>query len=81
LDLVHVVDPFLSHSVTPDFIYFRLHGGKGFKQVFSAEELLSVARLIPADKPSYVMFNNRNMLDDAGKFQATIGNMRKSGSL
>jgi uncharacterized protein YecE (DUF72 family) len=70
LDLVHVVDPFLSHSVTPDFIYFRLHGGKGFKQIFTSEELLSIARLIPAGKPSYVMFNNINMLEDAGKFQS-----------
>jgi uncharacterized protein YecE (DUF72 family) len=70
LDLVHVVDPFLSHSVTPDFIYFRLHGGKGFKQIFTSEELLGIARLIPAVKPSYVMFNNINMLEDAGKFQS-----------
>jgi uncharacterized protein YecE (DUF72 family) len=72
LDLVHVVDPFLAQTVTPDFIYFRLHGGRGFKQIFSDEELRRVARLIPAGKPSYVLFNNRNMLEDAGKFQAQI---------
>jgi uncharacterized protein YecE (DUF72 family) len=72
LDLAHVVDPFLSKSVSTDLIYFRLHGGKGFKQVFTTEDLLSVARLIPPGKPSYVMFNNRNMLEDAGKFRAII---------
>jgi uncharacterized protein YecE (DUF72 family) len=72
LDLVHVVDPFLAQSVTTDFIYFRLHGGKGFKQIFTNEELLGVARLIPPGKPSYVVFNNINMLEDAGKFQSQI---------
>ena len=69
LDLVHVVDPFLAHSVTPDFIYFRLHGGKDFKHVFSDEELRKIASLIPAGKPAYVMFNNIKMWEDARRFQ------------
>jgi uncharacterized protein YecE (DUF72 family) len=72
LDLIHVVDPFVSQSVTPEFVYFRLHGGKGFKQIFTSEELARIARLIPAGKPSYVMFNNINMMNDAGKFQSQI---------
>jgi len=70
LGLVHAVDPFLSQTVTPGFIYFRLHGGKGFKHIFTSEELLNITRLIPADTQSYVMFNNINMLEDAGKFQS-----------
>ena len=70
LDLVHVVDPFLSQSVTTDFVYFRLHGGRGFRHKFIGEELLSIARFIPASAPSYVMFNNINMLEDAMKFQS-----------
>lgn len=69
LDLVHVADPFLSQSVTADFIYLRLHGGKYFKHIFSDEELLIVAKMISADKPSYVLFNNINMLEDARRFQ------------
>jgi uncharacterized protein YecE (DUF72 family) len=69
LKLVHVVDPFLSRSVTPDFVYLRLHGGKDFKHIFSDAELQTVARLIPADKPAYVMFNNINMWDDSRRFQ------------
>jgi uncharacterized protein YecE (DUF72 family) len=69
LNLVHVVDPFLSRSVTMDFIYLRLHGGKDFKHVFSDEELLVVAGLIQAGKPAYVMFNNINMWEDARRFQ------------
>jgi uncharacterized protein YecE (DUF72 family) len=70
MNLVHAVDPFVSRWVTPEFIYFRLHGGKGFKHVFTHDELLGLAKLIPADTPAYVMFNNINMLEDARKFQA-----------
>jgi uncharacterized protein YecE (DUF72 family) len=72
LDLVHVVDPFLARSVTDDFVYFRLHGGKGFKHIFSDEELGIIASLIPARKPAYVMFNNINMWKDAARFQYLI---------
>ena len=72
LNLVHVVDPFLSRSVTKDFIYLRLHGGKDFKHVFSDEELQTVARLIPTGTPAYVMFNNIKMWDDARRFQLLI---------
>jgi uncharacterized protein YecE (DUF72 family) len=72
LNLVHVVDPFLSRSVTTDFIYLRLHGGKDFKHIFSDEELRMVAGLIQAGKPAYVMFNNINMWEDARRFQLLI---------
>jgi uncharacterized protein YecE (DUF72 family) len=70
LDLVHVVDPFLTRIVTSGLIYFRLHGGKNFKHVFTDVELQHVAGLIPAGQPAYVMFNNISMLDDATRFQA-----------
>lgn len=73
LNLIHVVDPFLSRSVTTDFIYLRLHGGKGFKHVFSDEELRMVAGLIPAGTPGYVMFNNISMWEDARRFQLLTG--------
>jgi uncharacterized protein YecE (DUF72 family) len=69
LNLVHVVDPFLSRSVTTDFIYLRLHGGKDFKHVFSDEELQTVAKLILTGTPAYVMLNNINMWEDARRFQ------------
>lgn len=73
LELSHVVDPFLSRSVTRDFIYLRLHGGKDFKHVFSGEALQKVAGLIQSGKPAYVMFNNVNMWDDARRFQLLMG--------
>jgi uncharacterized protein YecE (DUF72 family) len=72
LNLIHVVDPFLSRPVTCELLYLRLHGGKDFSHVFTAEELQYVAGLIPADRPAYVMFNNRQMWDDAARFQSLI---------
>jgi uncharacterized protein YecE (DUF72 family) len=35
LDLVHVVDPFVSTTVTPQQTYFRLHGRTGARHVYS----------------------------------------------
>jgi uncharacterized protein YecE (DUF72 family) len=70
LDLVHVVDPFVARIVTNGLIYFRLHGGKNFRQIFTGAELQHVAGLIPAGRPAYVMFNNISMLNDAIRFQA-----------
>ena len=78
LNLIHVVDPFLSRSVTKDLFYLRLHGGKDFKHIFTAEDLQNVAALIPANQPAYVMFNNRQMWDDAGRFQALIRSQNAS---
>ncbi|MDB6018871.1 MAG: hypothetical protein JWR19_3360 [Pedosphaera sp.] len=69
LNLVHVVDPFLARSLTPDFIYFRLHGGKDFQHIYSNTELRKLLALLPIGKPAYVMFNNVNMLEDATRFQ------------
>jgi uncharacterized protein YecE (DUF72 family) len=68
LELVHVVDPFVARTVTPDFIYFRLHGGKGFRHVYSEAELQALAEMIPRGNPAYVMFNNIERLKDAGRF-------------
>ena len=70
LNLEHVVDPFLARVVTTGLIYFRLHGGKNFRQVFTNAELQYVAGLIPAGRPAYIMFNNISMLNDATRFES-----------
>jgi uncharacterized protein YecE (DUF72 family) len=77
LNLIHVVDPFLSRSVAGDFTYLRLHGGKDFRHIFSDAELQAVARLVSAGKPAYVMFNNIKMWDDARRFQLLMDNRPK----
>jgi len=68
LDLVHAVDPFVSRSVSAKFIYFRLHGGKGFKHIYSEAELQFLRGLIVPAIPAYVMFNNIQMLPDSTRF-------------
>ena len=50
LNLVHVVDPFVARVTTSGLIYFRLHGGRNFKQVFTDAELHRVARDLSAPR-------------------------------
>src|ERR1700722_2097815 len=47
LQLVHAVDPFISHSVSRHPIYFRLHGGASFKHVYTDAELETLHGMIP----------------------------------
>jgi uncharacterized protein YecE (DUF72 family) len=74
LDLTHVVDPFLSRPTAQQLLYFRLHGGKDFKHVFSDVELQFVHNLIPKNLSAYVMFNNIAMWQDARRFAAIKAN-------
>lgn len=68
LELVHVVDPFVSESVTPEQIYFRLHGIGGSRHVYTDEELARVAELVGGREGAYVMFNNLPRVGDAARF-------------
>jgi uncharacterized protein YecE (DUF72 family) len=70
LDLTHVVDPFVSATVTPDRTYLRLHGTTGARHVYSDDELERVARLLPhrAGATAYVLFNNLARVGDARRF-------------
>lgn len=70
LDLVHVVDPFSARTVTPDRVYYRIHGRRG--QPYEDEELEDLAAMLPARGRSYVLFNNVRMLPDAGRFLETL---------
>jgi uncharacterized protein YecE (DUF72 family) len=69
LDLGHTVDPFANQSVTPDRIYFRLHGRTGFRYTYEDFELDELAEMIPPDTPAYVFFNNVRMIEDAVRLQ------------
>jgi uncharacterized protein YecE (DUF72 family) len=68
LDLVHVVDPFVDSTVTPEFIYFRLHGRGGHRYVYTDAELRQLYAMIPPDVPAYVMFNNIPRDGDSERF-------------
>ncbi|RKX69678.1 DUF72 domain-containing protein [candidate division WOR-3 bacterium] len=71
LDLIDVVDPFLRRPVHGMIGYYRIHGGKGYRKKFSANELSYLKKLIK--KNSYVMFNNISMFEDALSFLGMLG--------
>ena len=76
LDLRHVVDPFKARTVTPDKIYYRLHGIGGWRYEYEQGELEELASMLPEDNISYVFFNNRVMFDDAVRFREILKNSR-----
>ena len=74
LDLVHVVDPFVSTTVTPEQTYLRLHGITGARHVYTDVELDQLAGMLheAPDQPAYVLFNNLPRVQDARRFRATL---------
>jgi uncharacterized protein YecE (DUF72 family) len=82
LNVWHVVDPFVNTSVTPDRLYYRLHGRSGWRYEYDDAELRELAALLsssssfrhsrfPLQRP-YVFFNNVRMVQDASRFQAIL---------
>jgi uncharacterized protein YecE (DUF72 family) len=69
LDLVHVVDPLVDRTVTPEQTYLRLHGITGARHVYSDAELAAVAAALPEAGTAYVMFNNLPRIGDARRFR------------
>ncbi len=78
LGLVHVVDPFVSTTVTREQTYFRLHGITGARHVYTDAELEQLADMLPAGegRPAYVLFNNLPRVEDARRFRAILSRHR-----
>ncbi|MDT7602138.1 MAG: hypothetical protein QOF61_135 [Acidobacteriota bacterium] len=72
LDLVHVVDPLVERTATPERCYFRLHVRRGGRNRYEDEELSELYSMLPRGETSYVLFNNVRMVDDATRFQRLI---------
>jgi uncharacterized protein YecE (DUF72 family) len=74
LAIVHVVDPFVDATVTPEATYYRLHGITGARHVYSDAELERLAGMLPsgASQPAYVMFNNLPRIGDAARFSELL---------
>ena len=72
LDLVHVVDPLVNRTTTPQFIYFRLHGIGSHRHIYTNAELESVAAMLQPAVPNYVMFNNMPRDNDSARFMAMM---------
>jgi len=70
LDLVHVVDPFISTTMTPEQTYFRLHGTTGARHVYTDDELDQLVRMLPREAAvaPYVLFNNLPRVGDVRRF-------------
>ncbi|WP_229320991.1 DUF72 domain-containing protein [Larkinella knui] len=73
LNLWHVVDPFVTSTVTPEQAYFRLHGRRGWRYQYEEQELRELMELLPESRNAYVFFNNVHMLEDALLFQKILG--------
>jgi uncharacterized protein YecE (DUF72 family) len=69
LDLWHVVDPFAARTTTPSRSYFRLHGRRGWRYSYEDGELEELLSMLPREAPSYVFFNNVEMLRNAERFR------------
>ncbi|GAA2167936.1 uncharacterized protein YecE (DUF72 family) [Humibacillus xanthopallidus] len=72
LDLVHVVDPMQTETVTPEQTYYRLHGTKGSRHVHTDDELLRLRDRVVGRPSPYVMFNNLPRVRDAERFLALL---------
>ncbi|MGN6610373.1 MAG: DUF72 domain-containing protein [Angustibacter sp.] len=72
LDLVHVVDPMQTETVTPERTYYRLHGTTGSRHVHTDDELRRLRDLVDGRPSPYVMFNNLPRTGDAERFQALL---------
>jgi uncharacterized protein YecE (DUF72 family) len=72
LDLVHVVDPMQTETVTPEQTYYRLHGTTGSRHVHTDEELRRLRALVDGRPMPYVLFNNLPRVGDAERFLAML---------
>lgn len=72
LDLVHVVDPLAAEPLSKGLRYFRLHGVTGYRYLHTEDDLRAIAARLAPDAPTYVLFNNLFMGEDAKRFQALL---------
>jgi uncharacterized protein YecE (DUF72 family) len=71
LDLLHVVDPFVTEPEPAHPVYWRLHGISGPRHSYADAELRrlrDLLRRVRSDAPAYVMFNNLPRVGDAKRF-------------
>ena len=84
LDLVHVVDPFVTPPEPKRMVYWRLHGIGGARHSYNDGELQALQRMLQDVQPrgaSYVLFNNLPRIGDAQRFSRMLrGEARSFGA-
>jgi uncharacterized protein YecE (DUF72 family) len=75
--VVHCVDPMISKPLFGDINYFRLHGRYEGRRIvyshnYSEEELTKLRDSIGGERSCYVMFNNKNMFENAQRFKLIL---------
>ena len=76
LDLVRVVDPFVSPAEQGHSVYWRLHGPGSPRAAYDHAALNRLHRMLlsaGSREAAYVLFNNLPRLDDAKRFAAICG--------
>jgi len=71
LDLIHCVDPFKDKPQYGNFHYFRLHGISGYTYRYTDQDLQTLIAWV-REKPTYVLFNNQWMKENALRFMELI---------
>jgi uncharacterized protein YecE (DUF72 family) len=74
LELVHAVDPFIRPSLTPELLYWRLHGNRSHYANYTDDELRQIIAWLPRDPgvDAYVMFNNVPRVADVKRFRELL---------
>jgi uncharacterized protein YecE (DUF72 family) len=75
LDLVYVVDPFVTPPAKRAAVYWRLHGLGSVRHSYTDEELHELHGLLVRSEPTgraYVLFNNLPRVADAQRFVALV---------
>ena len=76
LDLVHVVDPFVTEPEPGHPVYWRLHGISGPRHSYTDAELQRLRQMLRhagTGEPAYVLFNNLPRVGDAKRFRRLVG--------
>ena len=74
LDLIPVLDPFQAGPIAVGKIrYYRLHGRTGPRHRYTNEELDRLRKMCEGRVPTYCLFNNVAMTEDAQRFQKLLG--------
>jgi uncharacterized protein YecE (DUF72 family) len=71
LDLVHAVDPFVRPTLTPELVYWRLHGKRSHSARYSDDDLRWMRESLSnaGDPPGYVLFNEIPRVHDIRRFR------------